>query len=77
MQSDESTFGFLLIDGMSRREYPFTRIVCNAISGIPVVGGAAVDDLFFDPCSVFHNNDIATDSAVLVFMATLLLLRIY
>jgi hypothetical protein len=77
IQSDESTFGFLLIDGMSRREEPFTRIVCNAISGIPVVGGSAGDDLYFNPCPVLHNSDIATDSAVLVLITTPLPFRLY
>jgi len=65
---DNSSFALLLIDGLSSREEPFTRVVSNAVSSIPLVGGSAGDDLNFTQSVLFADGQVFTDGAILLLI---------
>jgi hypothetical protein len=65
-----NTFGFLLIDGLSRREEPVTHALQDGLGGIRLVGGSAGDDLKFERSWVFYDGAFHTDSAALVLVST-------
>ena len=65
-----NSFGFLLIDGLSIREEPVTRVLQAALGNIALFGGSAGDDLKFEKTWVFHDGAFHEDSAVLVVMST-------
>ena len=68
--SSRSSFGLLLIDGLSLREEPVTHALQDGLGAIPMIGGSAGDDLKFERTWVFHDGAFHTDSAVLVLMST-------
>ena len=72
-----NSFGFLLIDGLSIREEPVTRVLQTTLGDISLVGGSAGDDLKFAKTWVYHEGAFHTDSALLVLMSTLLPFRIF
>lgn len=77
ISSDVNTFAVLLIDGLSSREEPFTRVVSNAISGIPLVGGSAGDDLNYDKSIIYAGGEIFSDGAVLLMITSRLVFKPY
>lgn len=58
-------FAFLLIDGLSMMEEHTTASLGNALSGIPLVGGSAGDNLTFTNTYVFSDGRFQTDTAAL------------
>jgi hypothetical protein len=75
--TDENTFAFQLIDGLSVREEPVTRTLKHALGGIPLFGGSAGDDLKFAKTHVYAGGRFHSDSAVLVLASTDLPFRIF
>ncbi len=75
--SDENSFAFLLIDGLSMREEMVAYVFQNALGKIPMIGGSAGDDLRFDRTSVYFDGRFCSDSAVLVLISTRLPFRIF
>ena len=70
LNDDNNTFSLLLVDGMSGHEEPLVRILGNAISGIPLIGGSAGDDLQFDKAFALHQGQLYTNSAILALITT-------
>jgi len=68
--STGNSFGFLLIDGLSRQEETVARAVQAALGRIPLVGGSAADSLDFNKTWLFSNGHFRTDCAVLVLITT-------
>lgn len=76
LANDDNSFALLLIDGLSRREEAFTRVVSNAISGIPMIGGSAGDDLCYEATFVLNQGQYHKDSAVLILISSLVPFRV-
>ncbi|MGE5652564.1 MAG: nitric oxide-sensing protein NosP, partial [Bacillota bacterium] len=72
-----NSFGFLLIDGMSRREEAVARALQDGLGQIPLFGGSAGDDLELARAWVFHENKFHSDSAVLVLVSSALPFKIF
>ncbi len=72
-----NTFGFLLIDGLSVREEPVTRMLQNTLGGIQMFGGSAGDELRFNATHVYHDGQFHRDSAVLALISTALPFKIF
>ncbi len=70
LDDDSNTFSLLLVDGMSGHEEPLVRVLANAISGIPLIGGSAGDDLQYDKAFVLHQGQIFNNSAILALITT-------
>ncbi|MBI1892234.1 MAG: FIST C-terminal domain-containing protein [Burkholderiales bacterium] len=76
--SSRNCFGFLLIDGMSKREEPVARALQNALGDINLFGGSASDELWkLANTWVFHEGRFHADSAVLVLCSTQLPFEIF
>lgn len=71
-----SSFGLLLIDGLSKREEPVSLALQDGLGSIHLIGGSAGDDLRFERTWIFHDGRFHTDSAVLVLLATDLPFRV-
>ncbi|MDR3491793.1 MAG: nitric oxide-sensing protein NosP [Gammaproteobacteria bacterium] len=67
----ENTFGFMLIDGISKREEPVVSAFQNALGNIGLFGGSASDDQEFKTTWVFCNGAFHTDSVVLILINTI------
>jgi hypothetical protein len=73
----DKTFALLLIDGLSIREEPVTRVLQNALGDIPLVGGSAGDGLNFHQTHVYFGGRFQADAAVVVLVTTALPFRIF
>ncbi|SFN13798.1 Uncharacterized conserved protein, contains FIST_N domain [Formivibrio citricus] len=71
------TFGFLLIDGLSKREETVITTLHEALGDIALAGGSAGDDQHFKHTHVFHEGSFHNDSAVLLLAATSLPFRAF
>jgi hypothetical protein len=67
---EKSIFAFQMVDGLSVREEPVTRVFQHALGEIPLVGGSAGDGERFARTYVFSEGSFQEDSAVLVLAAT-------
>lgn len=65
-----TTFAFLMIDGMSRREEPVVSAIFNALGQTPLLGGSAGDDLSFKRTFTFKDGQFHDQSAVLLLVHT-------
>ncbi|MGO8683344.1 MAG: FIST N-terminal domain-containing protein [Thermoleophilia bacterium] len=68
--SGESSFGFLLVDGLSVREELVAHALQGALGEIPVIGGSAGDSLDFGSTYIYSDGCFFSDSAVLVLAST-------
>ena len=68
--TEETTFGLLLIDGLSVREEPVTAALQNALRATPLVGGSAGDGLAFAKTQVYFDGAFASNRAVVVLVTT-------
>lgn len=59
-------FALLLVDGMSMSEERLCASLADALSGIPLVGGSAGDDLKFRATTVFSDKGTLAGGAILV-----------
>lgn len=70
--SADNSFALQMIDGLSVREEPVTRVFQHALGSLPLVGGSAGNGLHFDRTRVYFDGRFRADSAVLVLVSTLL-----
>ncbi len=78
VEADASnSFAFLLIDGMSVREEPVTRVLQSALGRVPLIGGSAGDGLNFGTTYVYSDGAFRSDSAVVVVVSTPLPFRTF
>ena len=73
----QSSFAFLLVDGLSVREEVVAHALQEALGEIPVVGGSAGDGLTFGSTHVYADGRFTGDSAVLVLVGTPLPFRTF
>src|SRR5262249_51676111 len=75
--SEQNSFGFMLIDGLSMREEQVARAFQNALGRIPLAGGSAADGLNFGKTWVFSGGDFRRDAAALAVMTTKLPITVF
>jgi hypothetical protein len=63
-----SSFGLLLIDGLSVREELVARIFQSALGKLQLIGGSAGDGLLFQDTYVYHEGRFHPDSALLTLV---------
>ncbi len=66
----DNTFGFLLVDGLSKQEEPLVAALHRSIGGIQLFGGSASDGVKFQATHIYHDGEFHNNSAVfsLIFM---------
>lgn len=74
---EDSSFAYMLIDGLSVCEEPVARILQHALGKIPVTGGSAGDGLRFKNTFIYHDGRFHTDSAVVALVTTELPFRTF
>ena len=75
--SPNRVFGLVLCDGMARREELMMSTLAGALTGIPLFGGSAGDDLHFERARIFTEGGFRADAAVLVLFATALPFQVF
>ena len=75
--SNEKSFGLLLIDGLCQREEAVMSSIYASLDNIPVVGGSAGDGLRFEKTWVFYGGKAHTDAAILILLKTSLPFRLF
>ncbi len=66
----EQHFGFLLVDGLSKREEVVVSTLYEALDGIPLFGGSAADGLNFEQTHIYHQGQFHSDCALLTLIQT-------
>ena len=67
---DRNIFALCFIDGLSYAEEAVTSAIHWGLDDIPLIGGSAGDDLKFETTRVISDGHAASDSAVIVLIAT-------
>lgn len=70
LMDDHTSFGLLLIDGLSRHEEPLIQTVSNSMQGIPIAGGSAGDDLKYERCFMLYQGRVHQNCAILALITT-------
>lgn len=65
-----NVFALCFIDGLSFAEEAVTSAIHWGLDDIPLIGGSAGDNLKFETTSLIFNGRVASDSAVIVLIAT-------
>jgi hypothetical protein len=65
-----NVFALCFIDGMSYAEEAVTSAIHWGLDDIPLIGGSAGDDLKFETTRLISNGQTASDSAIIVLIAT-------
>lgn len=73
----ESTFALCFIDGLSHAEEAVTSAIHWGLDNIPLLGGSAGDDLKFETTRLVSNGRVASDSAIVVLVATDIPFRVF
>lgn len=73
----EHAFAFMLVDGLCVREELISRAFYDGLSGIPLIGGSAGDDLAFKKTQVLCNGRFVSDAALLLVATTPFLFDIF
>ncbi|MGX8013465.1 FIST N-terminal domain-containing protein [Mesorhizobium sp. ORM8.1] len=63
-------FALCFIDGLSHAEEAVTSAIHWGLDDIPLIGGSAGDDLKFETTRLIANGKVASDSAIIVLVAT-------
>ncbi|TIQ30136.1 MAG: hypothetical protein E5X48_29265 [Mesorhizobium sp.] len=66
----KDTFALCFIDGLSYAEEAVTSAIHWGLDDIPLIGGSAGDNLKFETTSLISNGKVASDSAIVVLIAT-------
>lgn len=77
IKDTKEMFSLLLIDGLSRCEEPFIRVVSKAMRGVPIVGGSAGDGQQFNETYLFSNGDMHVNCGILILLSTKLPFTIF
>lgn len=65
-----NVFALCFIDGMSYAEEAVTSAIHWGLDDIPLIGGSAGDDLKFETTTLISNGKVASNSAIVVIVAT-------
>lgn len=65
-----NVFALCFIDGMSYAEEAVTSAIHWGLDDIPLIGGSAGDDLKFETTTLIRNGKVASNSAIVVLIAT-------
>ncbi|TNE81601.1 MAG: GfdT protein, partial [Gammaproteobacteria bacterium] len=65
-----NSFAFSLLDGLSIREELVLKSINDSLGEIPLVGGSAGDDLFFQDTQVFYGDRFYRNAAVIILVNT-------
>ena len=68
--TEQNSFAFLLIDGLSVREEPVARALQNGLGKIALVGGSAGDGINFGKTHVYAAGSFRSDRAALTLLTT-------
>ena len=68
--SADNVFALCLIDGLSYAEEAVTSAIHWALDDIPLIGGSAGDDLKFETTTLMRDGRVASDSAIVILIAT-------
>ena len=68
--TNENTFGFLLIDGLSAQEEVVVNALNRNLGGIQLFGGSAADGDRFETTYVYHDGAFHTNSALFSLIQT-------
>jgi len=71
----DNSFAFQMVDGLSVREEPVTRVFQQALGMLPLIGGSAGDGLRFARTHVYFGGRFHADGAVLVLITAALPIR--
>ena len=63
-------FALCFIDGLSYAEEAVTSAIHWGLDDVPLIGGSAGDDLKFETTRLMANGRVASDSAIIVLVAT-------
>ncbi|WP_245429806.1 FIST N-terminal domain-containing protein [Mesorhizobium sp. WSM3859] len=63
-------FALCFIDGLSYAEEAVTSAIHWGLDDVPLIGGSAGDDLKFETTRLMANGRVASDSAIVVLVAT-------
>ncbi|WP_217568899.1 FIST N-terminal domain-containing protein [Mesorhizobium sp. GbtcB19] len=66
----KNIFALCFIDGLSYAEEAVTSAIHWGLDDIPLIGGSAGDDLKFETTRLIANGKVASDSAIVVLVAT-------
>ncbi|MBZ9659693.1 FIST signal transduction protein [Mesorhizobium sp. ESP-6-4] len=66
----KNIFALCFIDGLSYAEEAVTSAIHWGLDDIPLIGGSAGDDLKFETTRLIANGTVASDSAIVVLIAT-------
>lgn len=75
--NEQNSFALLLIDGLSMREEPVSRLLQIALGEFPLVGGSAGDGLRFRRAAVYADGAFRSDRAALALVASHLPMRLF
>jgi hypothetical protein len=75
--SQDNSFAFMLIDGLSIREEMVAHALQYGLGKIPLFGGSAGDDLKFEKTRVYSDGNFHSDSAALILINTTLPFKIF
>ncbi|MBI5814986.1 MAG: FIST C-terminal domain-containing protein [Nitrospinae bacterium] len=67
-----SSFGLLLIDGLSVKEEPVVAYLSGAMGSMPIIGGSAGDNLKFKETCVYYDGEFISGAAVFSAFSTTL-----
>jgi hypothetical protein len=70
LRTAANTFALCFIDGLSYAEEAVTSAIHWGLDDIPLIGGSAGDDLKFETTRLISNGRVASDSAIVVLVAT-------
>jgi hypothetical protein len=65
-----NTFGFLLVDGLCRREETVVGAIHRALGPIQLLGGSAADGVEFGSTSLYHDGRFRSNVALLTMIQT-------
>jgi hypothetical protein len=75
--TEQNSFAFLLVDGLSVREEAVARALQNALGRVPLAGGSAGDGMKFGKTHVYLDKAFRTDSAALTLITTPLPFKVF
>ncbi len=77
MLDPEHSFGFLLVDGLSKKEEVLVSTLYEALGGIPLFGGSSADAFNFKNTYIYYQGAFHTDGALLTLINTRQPLKVF
>ncbi len=73
----DNTFGFLLVDGLSRKEEPLVSLLHRNMGSVYLFGGSAADGLKFENSSIYYEGKFHDAAAIFSLIQTSLPFRVF